>query len=91
MAKLSPIVTRRTVLAGAAVSAAAFALPPPAVTQDDGFTVIRARKGSSALRGPSAAPTPIWGFDGVTPGPLLRVRRGREIKVQVLSASLFKS
>ncbi len=50
---------------------AAAALPGrPVRAQNDGFRVIR------------ATPT---GFDGVIPGPLLRVRRGEELKVRLVN------
>jgi FtsP/CotA-like multicopper oxidase with cupredoxin domain len=79
--------TRRQILARAGICAAALALPRLAGSQtasEDGFITIRARQGTAALRGPTGgAPTPIWGFDGTTPGPLLRVRRGQELKVRV--------
>src|SRR5688572_11329721 len=50
---------------------AAAALPARGVrAQGDGFRVIRAREA---------------GFDGAVPGPLLRVRRGEELKVRLVN------
>ena len=45
--------------------------------------LLRPQPGSAPLRGADAAPTPIWGYDGTVPGPLLRVKRGAEIKVRL--------
>src|SRR5262249_50816181 len=76
--------SRRDVVAG--LCAAAFALPRSAPGQiGDGGTVLRARTGSAALRGPDRAPTPVWGFDGATPGPVLRVKRGAELKARLVN------
>ena len=43
---------------------------PAAFGQADGFRVIRAREG---------------GFDGTVPGPMLRIRRGEELKVRLVN------
>jgi FtsP/CotA-like multicopper oxidase with cupredoxin domain len=48
----------------------ASALPGPAVAQSDGFTVLRAREN---------------GYDGAVPGPVLRVRRGEELKIRLIN------
>lgn len=81
-------VSRRRWLAGAAACLTAFVLPtraqPPAAEKaPDGFRVLHARPGTVRLRGPSETPTPIWGYDGLSPGPILRVRQGEELKVRV--------
>jgi FtsP/CotA-like multicopper oxidase with cupredoxin domain len=79
--------SRRRVIAGAGLTLTGLVLPRAAVAQQqtsaDGFQVIRARAGTAALRGPSDKTSPIWGFDGVIPGPLLRVRRGEALRVRV--------
>src|SRR5262245_17072438 len=89
MLELPGWLTRRQVFAGAGICAAVLTLPRLAGSQtvsEDGFLTVRARQGTAALRGPTAgAPTPIWGFDGTTPGPLLRVRRSQELKVRVIN------
>ncbi|CAN0295289.1 unnamed protein product, partial [Phaeothamnion confervicola] len=34
---------------------------------------------------PNAAPTPIWGYDGLSPGPTLRVKQGEELKIRLVN------
>lgn len=75
-------VSRRSLLLGAG---AAVAAPFQTSAQPDGFRIIRARTGSAQLRGPDGGVTPIRGFEGVVPGPVLRVKRGEEVKVQFIN------
>ncbi len=77
--------TRRRWLAAAGVSLAAFALPRRGAAQTDGFRVLRAGTGMARLRGAGEAPTPIWAYDGQSPGPTLRVRQGEEVKVRLVN------
>lgn len=56
-----------------------------AETAADGFRLLRARHGTAALRGQGERPTPIWGYDGLCPGPTLRVRQGDELKVRLVN------
>lgn len=85
--------TRRRWLAGAAACLTAIALPPrgrtaeqqAAETAADGFRVLRARPGDVKLRGPNETPTPIWGYDGLSPGPTLRLTQGKELKVRLVN------
>ena len=87
----SPLVTRRRMLAGSGLAVVAAALPPRRThaasgdTGPDGFRIIRARPGAVKLRGPELSATPIWGYDGTVPGPLLRVKRGQEVKVRLVN------
>src|SRR5205807_4461813 len=64
---------------------AAFAAPFRANAQPDGFRVIRARAGSAQLGGPEGGATPIRGFDGTVPGPILRIKRGEELRVRLVN------
>jgi FtsP/CotA-like multicopper oxidase with cupredoxin domain len=57
---------------------------PTASTQaDDGLCVLKAGLASVALRGDGAAPTPVWCYGGSVPGPILRVRRGDELRLRL--------
>jgi FtsP/CotA-like multicopper oxidase with cupredoxin domain len=86
-------ITRRHWLAGAAACLTAIALParsraaekPAAEMAEDGFRILRARPGSARLRGPGETPTPIWGYDGLSPGPTLRLTQGEELKVRLVN------
>jgi FtsP/CotA-like multicopper oxidase with cupredoxin domain len=64
------MLSRRHVLLGSGCALAALTARPRAETAPDGFTVLRA----------GAA-----GFDGATPGPAIRVRRGDEVKVRLVN------
>jgi FtsP/CotA-like multicopper oxidase with cupredoxin domain len=84
---LAPI-TRRRLLAGGAASLSAIALPQRVFAQDqggDGYHVVRARTGQAQLRGPDLKPTEIWGYDGMVPGPTLRIKQGDELKVRLVN------
>lgn len=84
-----PLFTRRSVVRGAAVALTSLTLPPRAIGQssseDDGFRLLRASKGTVSLRGQEKPETSIWGYDGVVPGPVLRLRRGEELKVRLVN------
>jgi FtsP/CotA-like multicopper oxidase with cupredoxin domain len=85
------VLTRRRLLAGLGASVVAFSLPGRAKAEakaqmaPDGFRILRARAGTAKLRGEKAAPTPIWGYDGLSPGPTLRVKQGEELKVRLVN------
>ena len=57
----------------------------PRAAAAQGFRILRARPGSAHLRGPDQPPTAIWGYDGVVPGPVLRVKRGQELHVRLIN------
>ena len=86
-------VNRRSWLAGAGASLTALALMPPAAARDkvlgaehaDGFRLLHTRAGMAPLRGPNAPPTPIWGYDGLSPGPTLRIKQGEELKIRLVN------
>src|SRR5258705_12980260 len=64
------MLSRRDVLLGSGCTLATFAAPAQADRAPDGFTVLRA----------GAA-----GFDGAVPGPVIRARRGDEVKVRLVN------
>ncbi len=51
----------------------------------DGFIVLRAGKAEASLLGEGEAKTPIWTYNGVTPGPTLRARRGDVMRVRLVN------
>ena len=84
-------ISRRRLLAGVGAGVTLLAVPslaraagemaPKPETAADGFQVLHARPGEARLRGPNEAPTPIWGYEGMSPGPTLRVKQGEPLKV----------
>jgi len=83
--------TRRRFLTSSGIAVVAATLPAwwsaaaTGETASDGFRVLRARTGKVKLRGPNQPATAIWGYDGTVPGPLLRVKRGEEVKVRLVN------
>src|SRR4051812_17864595 len=75
--------TRRHLLAGAGATAIRAACPALAHAQavEDGWTVLRAQPAEASAAGP---PRPI--FNGSARGPVLRARRGEEVKVRLVNA-----
>jgi FtsP/CotA-like multicopper oxidase with cupredoxin domain len=63
--------------------------PPRAVNQahaqTDAVADLRAKSGSLRLRGSQEAPTNIVGYGSAVPGPVLRVRRGAEIRARLIN------
>jgi len=49
----------------------------------DGFVTLEAAPASLALG--AAAPTPVLAYNGIVPGPLLRIRRGDTLKVRLVN------
>jgi FtsP/CotA-like multicopper oxidase with cupredoxin domain len=84
------LISRRRLLAGAGAAVTRFSLPLRAeeAASPDGFQLLHARAGVER-RGPDAAPSttaaPIWGYQGAVPGPLLRVKRGAELRVRLIN------
>ncbi|WP_294533967.1 multicopper oxidase family protein [uncultured Rhodoblastus sp.] len=74
--------TRRNVLGSACLTLLASSV---GAQEADGFFTLEARPGATPLLAPPAPPTKIWGFGGLTPGPLLRVRLGQEMRVRLVN------
>lgn len=73
--------TRRDILAG--VSASLVALPARTEPASVGLRTLEARPGKAGLA--AAGETDILGFDGVTPGPLLRYKQGEDLAVRLVN------
>lgn len=81
-------ISRRTLLVGTPLAVTALSLPGRAQTPivaPSGMRTLRARPGFAALWGVTGPLTPIWGYDGTAPGPLLRVKRGDELRVRLVN------
>lgn len=80
----TPVLDRRGFVAGAAALALAPALAARrarAALVPEPFA-LEARK-TTHLLAPGKAPATVWGFNGVVPGPVLRVRQGEELAVRL--------
>lgn len=76
----SRLVSRRRVVQGAALFGAAAMLPRPLrAMAGPGPMRLEARSGDIALLKAGAPRTPIWGYEGAAPGPVLRVKQGGEV------------
>src|ERR1700732_1298635 len=56
---------------------------PP--SPQDGFHVLAAREGKLQLHPDPASPTAVWSYNGEVPGPLLRFKKGEEVKVRLVN------
>ncbi len=72
--------TRRDMLA----SAAAFSCLPRASMAEPG-PVLNAREGVQQLAPSDFAPTPVWGYDGAVPGPLIRLAQGTRLRRRLVN------
>jgi FtsP/CotA-like multicopper oxidase with cupredoxin domain len=87
----APWLSRRQLLGASGIALVGAMLPAqwadatPGETAADGLRLLRARAGEVKLRGPDQSATAIWGYDGIVPGPLLRVKRGEEVKVRLVN------
>lgn len=78
-------ITRRVFLGQTLVSVLALPARAEATSPQDGFRVLEARAGNLQLLPEPAVPAAIWGFDGAVPGPLLRFKKGEEVKVRLVN------
>ena len=82
---MAPGMNRRLFLGQALV--VVFPLPARGVmaAPQDGFRILEAREGKLRLLPEPALPAAIWGYDGTVPGPLLRFKRGEEVKIRLVN------
>ena len=79
---------RRQFMLGA--TAAIFAPSIHALAQNtnispDGFFELTAKKTTASLLGIDKLQTPVWGYNGTNPGPLIRVKQGETVKVRLIN------
>ena len=85
------IQTRRKFLA-TSIAAGVFPLDalhaqtPTAAKTADGFFVLDARPGEARLRGTQEPATAVLGYNGQFPGPLLRIKKGEELKLRLVNS-----
>jgi FtsP/CotA-like multicopper oxidase with cupredoxin domain len=67
--------------------ASVFALPArgEAPSIQDGFQILEAREGKLQLLPEPAPPAAVWRYAGVVPGPLLRFKKGEEVKIRLIN------
>ena len=80
-----PIFSRRVFLGQVFASVLTLPARSETVTPQDGFRILEARQGSLLLLPEPAKETPVWGYNGEVPGPLLRYKKGEEIKVRLVN------
>jgi FtsP/CotA-like multicopper oxidase with cupredoxin domain len=88
MANIPSLPTRRTVVAGLALTLTAFGRTTPAVTQpaaEPGLRVWRAKPSKSRLKPEPAPELDLWSFEGLEPGSALRLRRGEELRLRLVN------
>ena len=78
--------TRRTVLGSLAATLVPLASrAQQATVAPDGFRILEARKASLRLLPAPAPETACFAYDGMIPGPLLRVRQGDDVRVRLVN------
>ncbi|MEY8828826.1 multicopper oxidase domain-containing protein [Sedimentitalea sp. XS_ASV28] len=82
--KFKPAFTRRSFLASSLAGGAATAIGTPglAAPQIRRFS-LRAAPGLARLTPVPRSETPAWGYNGLVPGPELRVRQGERLRIEV--------
>ena len=79
-AKMTMRISRRTFASGLVGMAAAGGLPLLAPPARADTPTLEARTGSAQLVPPDYPATPIWGYEGRVPGPVIRVRQGERVR-----------
>ena len=78
--KMTMRISRRTFASGLVGMAAAGGLPLLAPPARADTPTLEARTGSAQLVPPDYPATPIWGYEGRVPGPVIRVRQGERVR-----------
>src|SRR5438876_823325 len=76
--------SRRHFVIGSGMAIGGFGVPVWAQTPSvapDGFRILPIRPAALATDPPNGT----WGYDGMAPGPTLRVRRGEELRVRLIN------
>ena len=73
--------TRRDVLAGGTALAALVAMPLPSARAEDAYQ-LTALPASARIRPEPAAETAVWTYGGEVPGPVIRARQGRKLRIE---------
>ena len=76
---------RRDFLLRSATAAAALALPRTARAETTQFAEFKARSAAIQLAPPPYPKTEIWGYDGLMPGPELRIAQGARVQRKFLN------
>ncbi|HUS95929.1 MAG TPA: multicopper oxidase family protein [Hyphomicrobiaceae bacterium] len=81
------MISRRKVLQGVAAVGGLAAVPmPTAIAQSPAsIRTLTARMGEVRLLEPGEPMTPVWGYDGLVPGPEIRVKQGGAVAVDLLN------
>lgn len=76
---------RRQVIKGGVLAVAGIAAAswPGAPARAGSHRMLTAREGRAAFYPDGLGPSAIWGFDGRSPGPLLRARQGETVKIRL--------
>jgi FtsP/CotA-like multicopper oxidase with cupredoxin domain len=75
-----PSLSRRVFLGDVLASVLTLPVRGEPAAPPDGFRVLEARQGHLRL-----LPEPAWGYNGDVPGPLLRFKKGEEVKIRLLN------
>jgi FtsP/CotA-like multicopper oxidase with cupredoxin domain len=81
----SQTISRRAFLGSTLVSLATLPAGAQTPSGQEGFRILEAREGSLRLLPEPALETAIWGYNGDVPGPLLRFKKGEEVKVRLVN------
>ena len=77
--------TRRDFLAGTGAMAAASLLGQTTSLMASTAREIVTKPGNANLLEAGEPATPIWGYDGIVPGPLLRAKQGEELAIDLVN------